>query len=103
MEDVIEEKMIRGTEDLFPITGNALRMLPNSCIGALTFKNKMKKSGKGTGVAISPNLILTVAHNIYDRYYRCRFEDLKFYLGADGEVNSVDFHEIESVRYLSEF
>jgi V8-like Glu-specific endopeptidase len=53
--------------DLFAITGQALNTLPHSCIGALTFVNKVKKVCKGTAVAISPNLLLTVAHNIYDR------------------------------------
>jgi V8-like Glu-specific endopeptidase len=36
-------------------------------IGALTSLNKNKNPTRGTAVLISPNLILTVAHNIYDK------------------------------------
>jgi hypothetical protein len=35
-------------------------------IGALTFLNKSKLPRVGSGVLISKNLVLTVAHNIYD-------------------------------------
>jgi V8-like Glu-specific endopeptidase len=65
--------------------------------------NKVKKMCKGTAVAISKNLIFTVAHNVYDRNYGCQFENWKFYLGADGEANRDVFHEIEAVKYLPEF
>jgi V8-like Glu-specific endopeptidase len=61
-------------------------------IGAITFLNKNKQLGMGSGVLISPNLVLTVAHNIYDRAYNCENEEFKFYLGADGVASS--YYEI---------
>ncbi len=36
-------------------------------IGAFTFLNKYKNPNAGSGVLISKNLVLTVAHNIYDK------------------------------------
>jgi V8-like Glu-specific endopeptidase len=84
MEGINEEKMVGGTKDLFLITGKSLKAFPHNCIGALTFVNKVKKVCKGTGVAISPDLVLTVAHNVYDRNYGRQFENFRFFLGADG-------------------
>ena len=36
-------------------------------IGALKIKSYKKGRIMGTGVLISPNLVLTSAHNVYDR------------------------------------
>ena len=36
-------------------------------IGALAFTDPMGRDGKGSGVLISKNLILTAAHNIYTK------------------------------------
>lgn len=38
-------------------------------IGALTSLNSMKQACVGSGVLVSPNLILTSAHNIYDKNF----------------------------------
>jgi V8-like Glu-specific endopeptidase len=44
----------------------------------------MKGPGCGSGVLISKNLVLTAAHNIYDKDYNFEYSDFKVYLGANG-------------------
>jgi V8-like Glu-specific endopeptidase len=56
-------------------------------IGALTFEVSKGQVGKGSAILISSNLILTVAHNIYDRKYQTSHTKFKFYLGACGIVD----------------
>jgi V8-like Glu-specific endopeptidase len=53
--------------------------------------------GHGSGVAISPTIILTAAHNIYDKEYKCENTKFKFYLGADGEAE--EYFEVQSWKY----
>ena len=40
---------------------------PYNCIGLLTFKNKAKFNGRGTGFLIDADLVLTSAYNVYDK------------------------------------
>jgi hypothetical protein len=47
-------------------------------------------------VLISKNLILTAAHNIYNKEYKCENSDFKFYIGAHG-ITDV-FYEAEKWR-----
>ena len=39
-------------------------------IGAITFLTANQHKGFGSGVAISQDLVLTVAHNVYDKKYK---------------------------------
>lgn len=39
---------------------------PHNLIGAITWEDEMEEVGLGTGVLISPDLILTAAHNLVD-------------------------------------
>jgi V8-like Glu-specific endopeptidase len=55
-------------------------------IGALTFQVQKGQFGTGTAVLISKNLILTAAHNVYDRKYQIFHTKFKFYLAACGVV-----------------
>jgi V8-like Glu-specific endopeptidase len=55
-------------------------------IGALTFQVRKGTVGKGTAVLISKNLILTAAHNLYDRDLKTSHTKFKFYLAACGMV-----------------
>jgi V8-like Glu-specific endopeptidase len=50
-------------------------------IGALIFKDKFGRPGKGSAVLISNNLILTAAHNIYDKEYECKRCKFQILLG----------------------
>jgi V8-like Glu-specific endopeptidase len=83
------------------LNGESLKSLLHRSIGALTFLNKIKKLAKGSAALISPNLILTVAHNIYDKSYQHENDFFKFYLGVDGVAEQ--FYEVESYRFMSEY
>ena len=62
-------------------------------IGALisTCKNN-QKINYGTGVLISPDLVLTVAHNILDMKTREDYYNIKFYPGQYGVLDK--FYEV---------
>ena len=64
-------------------------------IGAITFRSRFnqKQLGKGTGTLISPNLVLTVAHNIYNRNTGEIYKDFKFYPQQFGKLD--DPYEVE--------
>ena len=68
---------------------------------ALTFLNVHKKLGAGSGVLISRDIILTAAHNLYEKRLKCRNSDFKVYVGANGEAE--EYHEVEGWRYPREF
>lgn len=56
-------------------------------IGALISVSPTTKKVKyGTGVLISPDLVLTVAHNIFDMGTRHDYQELKFYPGQYGKL-----------------
>ena len=64
-------------------------------IGALVMTNtKTDRTVYGTGVLISPNIVLTAAHNIFDTEARENFHDVKFYLGQMGILDN--FFQVES-------
>jgi V8-like Glu-specific endopeptidase len=67
-------------------------------IGALTFRDRYNRFLAGTATLISPNTILTAAHNVYDKKYSEYSKDFKSYLGACGEVE--EYYEIESWRMM---
>lgn len=50
---------------------------------------------------IAPNLVLTVAHNIFIRDRKLEVEAIKFYPGLNGEVKAM--YEAEGFRYLPIF
>jgi hypothetical protein len=83
-------------------------------IGAFRFFNHNLRVFGGSGVLLSKNIVLTVAHNLYDKnrssatkkkekdlkkyeYDRLRF---RFY---NGEILGQNYYEIEDWRYLPEF
>ena len=72
-------------------------------IGALLSYNPLSKGKevKGTAVLIAPNLILTVAHNFYDKLNDTQNIDTKFYLGLNGKLSKC--YEIESFFYPEEY
>jgi V8-like Glu-specific endopeptidase len=69
-------------------------------IGALLFTDtRTTYKGKGSGILISPNLVLTSAHNIYNR--GILNTDFKFYPGLNGELQQ--FYTIEQFFVPAQF
>lgn len=54
-------------------------------IGVILFRiNQTSKMGRGTGILISPDLVLTCAHNIYNKFSGELHREIKFYHGQCG-------------------
>ena len=71
-------------------------------IGALTFKLKGKPDlGKGTGTLISPNLVFTVAHNIFHFITQQTYVDIKFYYRQCGTLEK--YYEVDKYFFPEEF
>lgn len=72
-------------------------------IGALTFQVRRGQVGKGTAVLIANDLILTVAHNIYNKEQKTLHSKFKFYLAPCGIVE--DYYQVEegAWRYPIQF
>lgn len=49
--------------------------------------DELGTDGLGTGILISPNLVLTAAHNIWYRDQNRQFESFQFFPGAFGSMN----------------
>ena len=53
-------------------------------IGALIFLNTDGQMGFGSAVLISENLVLTAAHNVFNRKLKAENGDFRFYIGVEG-------------------
>lgn len=74
-------------EDLFCIDNEEKLKEPlHRSIGALIFLTGHHQRGVGSGILISQDTVLTVAHNIYNRYIKQKNKQFRFYLGAHGEI-----------------
>jgi hypothetical protein len=74
---------------------------------AITFKNKIGKIGHGSGLLISRNLVLTVAHNIYnhavkEEAYLYDKQKYKIYLTSSTGIAQNAF-AVEDWRFPTEF
>ena len=74
--------------------------LPHNIIGSLTYSSN-GKNVFGTGILISPDLVLTVAHNIFDRKEKQDRKDLKFCPGQHGPLGK--YYECENWYYPETF
>ena len=60
-------------------------------IGLITFTSAFEdKMGNGTGILISPNLVLTVAHNVYNCETNEVFQNLRFYYRQSGKLGKAN-------------
>ena len=63
-------------------------------LGVLTFMSRREGNmGNGTGTLISSNIVLTTAHNLYNRNTGEFYYDFKFYPGANGVLE--EYYEVE--------
>ena len=89
-------------ETLYRVPEEEMHLPIHRHIGALTFKLRNNpKIGKGTGTLISPNLVLTVAHNVFNHASRQTFGDFKFYYRQCGTLEK--YHEVVDYFFPSEF
>jgi V8-like Glu-specific endopeptidase len=56
-----------------------------------------------TGFLIGSDLVLTVAHNIYSRSNKKRFDNLLFYPGVSGDLANLTPLKVVDVRYPREY
>lgn len=93
-KDIGNEALMKMSEYLIK---KHLLLLLRKSLGALTFETR-NGIGKGTAVLISGNLILTCAHNIYDKVINYAYTNFKFYLAVHGD--STHYYEIETYRFM---
>jgi hypothetical protein len=67
----------------------------------LSFLTPERRMAVGSGVLISRDLVLTAAHNLYDKDVGKKNEVFKFYIGASGTAEK--YYGLEDSRYPSEF
>jgi V8-like Glu-specific endopeptidase len=99
-EDTIEEKLILN-EKLFPVEKELLKTFIHQSIGAFTFTNSSKFPCAGSGVLVSRNLILTAAHNLYDKKTNQELnkKSYRFYLQAEADGIAKRYYEIDDWRF----
>jgi V8-like Glu-specific endopeptidase len=73
-----EEKKVRN-EELFKVGSRDSKNILHRSIVAITLLTNHKQFAVGSGFLISPNLVLTVAHNFYDKNYNSENENFKIY------------------------
>ena len=76
------------------------RGYPYRCIGQIVGKFGNLQY-KGTGCLISPNIVLTCAHNIYKRKLKQKVNDMKFKPGFNGKVGK--FFNVKKAYYPEEY
>ena len=70
--------------------------------GALIFKSRYTETlGKGTAFLISPNLVLTAAHNLFNKETGEFYKKIKFYPGQCGVLEKA--YEIENLYIPGQF
>ena len=70
-------------------------------IGPIIAKNKQLGEISGTGVLISPNLVLTAAHNIFVRNNMTINKNIMFYPGAYGKLENG--YEVEDAFFPGKY
>jgi V8-like Glu-specific endopeptidase len=76
--------------------------LPHRLIGAVIFKKHDQEDiSLGTGILISPDIVLIAAHNLYNFKKKAKHKKFWFYLGQSGRLTS--YYPVKAVYYPEEF
>jgi hypothetical protein len=86
-EDSFKEEVCFG-ESPVRVDPGAIGELPHRLLGAILMEDKYGMIGLGTGILISPDLVLTAAHNIFKFSHRQFFKNFRFYLGQFGPLGT---------------
>ncbi len=78
-----------------------MKKLPHRLIGIILSEDESGKVGVGTGILISPDLVLTVAHNIYNFEGKKEYHKISFCPGHSGPIG--DKKEVKSRYYPEAF
>lgn len=97
-ELIVDELCFLGNEPA-KISREAMKKHPHRLIGLITFENEAEtgtfcmgrvENGPlciGTGILLSQNLVLTVAHNIFSHKTKTYYKNHRFYQKLCGEAN----------------
>jgi V8-like Glu-specific endopeptidase len=89
---------------LFQVTDEYFDSIIHRSIGALTFRDCFNRPAIGSATIISKDLILTAAHNIYDKDRNLEYTQFKFYLAPNQTIDTTtDYYDILDWRYMPEF
>ena len=100
-EEYYEDEVCFGLETPAKVTEDMMRELPHTLIGAITMENDRSEVGLGTGILISPDLVLTSAHNLYRWRARKMYENFRFYLAQNGPLGK--YFQVKSWYYPEEY
>ncbi len=87
---VMEERLVRLKDDI------DYGRKPYCSLGALMATASNNKNIVGTGILISPNLVLTAAHNIYDWNNNEEYSNIRFLPAANGKYSIEDFKVVKA-------
>lgn len=82
-----DEKAILN-ERISRIEGEKLKEVLHRSIGCITYLDKDQQIQYGTGFMIASDIVITAAHNLYDKDYDFQYTDFKFYLGISGPAEN---------------
>ena len=62
--EVYQDEAMLNYKKLYKVSSDKIGERPHCHIGAILFEARYKE-GKGSGILISPDLVLTAAHNVF--------------------------------------
>ena len=87
-----------GYQALSKVSLSNISKKPHCYIGLILFY----KNGQelvGSGILVSPNLVLTAAHNVFDADRQQPNYNIRFYPGQTGPEPFFECYEVESIRF----
>jgi V8-like Glu-specific endopeptidase len=103
-EEVWVNEMDTG-DLLYRVKEKEMKDIPHRLIGVLLCRAKTRGTLiKGTAFLISPDLVLTCSHNLYDKEYSEEYYNVRFYPGHFGVLNTkTGGYEVESIFVPPEY